>query len=160
MAHIKGFPVYTDNMKLKIGDQAPHFIALDQNGIEHTLDDYLGKWFVLYFYPKDNTPGCTREACNMRDSYQDLEEYAVIIGVSGDSVKSHAKFSNKHKLPFTLLADPEKIMLKSYGADGLVFNKRSSFIINPEGKLVKIYEKVNPDTHTPEIIADLKLLQS
>jgi peroxiredoxin Q/BCP len=145
---------------LEVGDRAPDFNAQDQTGETHTLEDYQGEWLVLYFYPKDHTPGCIREACSIRDNYAGVKELATIVGVSGDSVKSHASFSDKYNLPFPLLADPEKEILDRYGANGVILNKRSTFIIDPEGKIAKIYPKVTPDTHAPEIIADLKKLQS
>lgn len=148
------------NEPLKVGDRAPDFNAQDQAGETHTLGDYQGEWLVLYFYPKDHTPGCIREACSIRDNFFTVRKLATILGVSGDSVKSHASFANKYDLPFTLLADPEKKMLNSYGANGEVFKKRSTFIINPDGKIAKIYPKVSPDEHATELIADLKKLQS
>jgi peroxiredoxin Q/BCP len=146
------------NKKLTIGDNAPDFNAQDQNGDAHKLWDYKGKWLALYFYPKDHTPGCIREACGMRDNYGDIRKLAEIVGVSGDSVKSHSGFAAKYELPFTLLADPEKNILDSYGTNGILLNKRSTFIIDPEGKIAKIYEKVNPDAHAAQIIADLEEL--
>ena len=145
---------------LKVGDRAPDFNAQDQAGETHTLEDYLGEWLVLYFYPKDHTPGCIREACSIRDNYADVKKLATILGVSGDSVKSHASFAEKYNLPFTLLADPEKKMLNNYGANGETFNKRSTFIITPDGLIAKIYPKVKPDEHATELIADLKELQA
>lgn len=145
---------------LKVGDHAPDFNAQDQAGKTHTLEDYQGEWLVLYFYPKDHTPGCIREACSIRDNYADVKKLAAILGVSGDSIKSHASFADKYNLPFTLLADPEKNILDSYGANGTIFNKRSSFIIDPDGMIAKIYPKVNPDEHATELIADLKELQT
>ncbi len=148
------------NEPLKVGDHAPDFNAQDQAGETHRLEDYLGEWLVLYFYPKDHTSGCIREACSIRDNYADVKKLAEIVGVSGDSVKSHASFADKYNLPFTLLADPEKNILNSYGANGETFNKRSSFIIDPDGKIAKIYPKVNPDMHAAELVADLKKLQA
>jgi peroxiredoxin Q/BCP len=145
---------------LQVGDQAPDFSAQDQEGEAHKLEDYQGKWLVLYFYPKDHTPGCIREACSIRDNYGDVKKLAEIVGVSGDSVKSHASFSDKYNLPFTLLADPEKELLDSYGANGIILKKRSTFVINPQGKIAKIYDKVNPDMHAAELVADLKELQA
>lgn len=147
-------------MELTLGDSAPNFTAQDQNGDEHQLSDYNGRWLVLYFYPKDHTPGCTREACGVRDNFDQLDNLAVIVGVSSDSVKSHAGFASKHKLPFTLLADPNKKMLDDYGANGLIMDKRSTFIIDPKGVIAKIYNKVNPDEHPTQLIQDLKDLQN
>ena len=145
---------------LKIGDKAPDFQAEDQDRSVHTLADYRGKWLVLYFYPKDDTPGCTKEACAIRDSYDDILKLAEIVGVSGDNVESHKKFAAKYNLPFKLLADPEKKMLDSYGANGVVLKKRSTFIIDPFGKIARIYEKVDPAIHGAQIITDLTVLQA
>ncbi len=145
--------------KLTEGDPAPDFNAQDQNGDAHKLEDYKGKWLALYFYPKDHTPGCIKEACAIRDNYSDLQEKATIIGVSGDSVRSHASFVEKYNLPFTLLADPEKNVLDAYGANGEVYAKRTTFIINPDGKIAKVYDKVSPDVHATQMIADLEGLQ-
>ena len=150
---------------LNVGDTAPLFTLPDQDGVEHTLKDYRGQWVLIYFYPKDNTPGCTVEACALRDEFPTFGKLkAKIFGVSADTVASHKKFATKYKLPFTLLADPEKGMLKEYGVwgkkkfmgreyDGIT---RSSYLINPEGKIEKVYEKVNPLTHADQVLADLK----
>lgn len=139
---------------LKINDSAPDFIALDQNDKEHRLDDYAGQWLLLYFYPRDNTPGCTKEACAMRDNYSDYKKYnANILGVSTDSIKSHIKFAKKHELQFSLLSDSDKKLSKSYGVGGL--NRRKSYLINPAGKIAKIYLKVKSATHASEVLADI-----
>ncbi|MGD8457764.1 MAG: peroxiredoxin [Anaerolineales bacterium] len=148
------------NNSLQVGDPAPDFAAQDQSGVTHTLAEYREKWLVLYFYPKDNTPGCIKEACSIRDNYADVKKLAVIFGVSGDSVKSHKGFADKYNLPFLLLSDPEKKMIEDYGANGDIFNKRATFIIDPEGKIAKIYPKVKADSHAPELVADLKELQA
>ena len=140
-------------MKLNVGDNALNFNLPDSDGKMHKLTDYKGRWLLLYFYPKDFTPGCTTEACNFRDNFSKLKEKLEIVGVSGDSVESHTKFSKKYSLPFTILADPKKETIKEYGTDGLIFAKRTSFLINPEGKIKKIYEKVNPSIHAQEILA-------
>ena len=104
---------------LKAGSRAPNFILSDQNGKEHSLADYKGKWILLYFYPKDNTPGCTKEACMIRDNYDGFKKIkAVVLGISVDSVKSHDKFVKKYDLPFTLLADEEKKVVKAYDVWG------------------------------------------
>jgi peroxiredoxin Q/BCP len=142
-------------VKLKKGEKAPDFKLPDQEDNIHKLSDYQGRWLLLYFYPKDNTPGCTKEACSFRDNYKKLTQKLEIVGVSGDSVNSHANFSKKYHLPFTILADPEKDVIKKYGTDGLIFAKRTSFLINPKGVIEKIYEKVNPSTHAQEIIAGM-----
>lgn len=147
--------------------QAPHFSLPDQDGKIHSLDDYAGKWLVLYFYPKDDTPGCTTEACSFRDGREDLAELAEVVGVSKDSVRSHKKFSEKYNLNFTLLADPEHKTIESYGSwrpkkfMGREFlgTNRDTFIINPDSQIVKEYRGVDPKTHAPEIIAALKELR-
>lgn len=143
---------------LKIGTMAPGIEAKDQNGLDHKLNDYLGKWVLLYFYPKDNTPGCTIEACTLRDNYPHFKKIdAVILGVSTDSVASHDKFVQKFNLPLALLSDNEKKIVKAYEASGLV--RRKSYLIDPEGKIAKIYEKVNPAEHAEEVLRDLETLR-
>lgn len=154
-------------MKLKIGDTAPAFTLPDQNGEMHALAEYAGQWVLLYFYPKDDTPGCTKEACAIRDNFSDFKKLkAVVLGVSVDSVKSHKKFEEKYGLPFTLLADEQKEVVHAYDVwgrkkfmgreyDGTF---RTSFLISPEGKIAKIYEGVKPDIHAEEVLADLKAL--
>jgi peroxiredoxin Q/BCP len=146
-------------MKLTEGIQAPDFSAPDQNGQTHSLQDYSDKWLLLYFYPKDFTSGCTTEACSLRDNFGELQKLVNVVGVSTDSVDSHKKFANKYRLPFTLLADDDKKITKAYGTDGFIFNKRTSFLIGPDGIIRKIYEKVKPDQHAAEILKDLKDLQ-
>jgi peroxiredoxin Q/BCP len=154
-------------MKLAVGKQAPDFTLTDQDGKEHTLSDYQGKPVVLYFYPKDNTSGCTKEACGFRDDYSAYQDAGVtILGVSPDSEKSHTNFIAKYELPFPLLADTERKVLKLYGAWGLkkMYGKeyegvlRTTFLIAADGKIAKIYEKVKPAEHSTEILADLKSL--
>ncbi len=149
---------------------APDFTLPDQDGKMHSLGDYHGKWVVMYFYPKDDTPGCTTEACNFRDARDFIAEHgnAVVIGVSKDSVKSHKKFESKYSLNFTLLSDESTETIKAYNAWGerSMYGKiylgimRSTCIINPEGMIVKEYPKVDPSKHVAEILADLKALQS
>lgn len=148
---------------------APDFSLPDQTGTMRSLKDYAGQWVVLYFYPKDSTPGCTTEACNFRDARDSIAELgnAVVIGVSKDSVKSHAKFAEKHKLNFTLLSDESHEMIEAYGSWGVKKFmgreyegiKRNTYIINPDGMIVKEYEGVNPAKHAAEIINDLQKLQ-
>ncbi len=128
-----------------------------------TLDNYKGKWVVLFFYPKDQTPGCTTEACNFRDNIFEFEKLnAQILGVSLDDVESHQAFSEKYSLPYPILADVKKECATEYGVLGkfmmMAIAKRQSFLINPEGSIVKHYKKVDPDTHTKEVIGDLKKL--
>jgi peroxiredoxin Q/BCP len=141
--------------KLLLNQTAPNFVALDQNGQTHTLEQYQGSWVLLYFYPKDNTPGCTKEACSFRDAYVELKKKLVLLGVSADSQASHQKFAQKFSLPFPLLVDDKKKIIQAYGADGLIMPKRVSFLINPQGKIFKIYEKVAVSEHAQQILNDL-----
>ncbi len=150
-------------------NKAPDFSLLDQNSAVHSLSDYAGKWVVLYFYPKDDTPGCTTEACNFRDERDAIADYgnAVVIGVSKDSPASHKNFADKHKLNFTLLSDPAHQTIKAYSAwqQKSMFGKkfmgiqRMTVIINPDGFIAKEYPKVDPSQHAAEIIKDLRSLQ-
>lgn len=149
--------------------KAPYFSVQDQDDATRTLKDYAGKWVVLYFYPKDDTPGCTTEACNFRDERDAIAEYGncTVIGVSKDSVASHKKFADKFGLNFTLLSDPELETIKAYGAWGerSMYGRkfmgiiRSTVIINPKGYIVKEYPKVAPKQHAKEIINALRDLQ-
>ena len=145
--------------------KAINFALLDQDGHKHSLTDHRGKWVVLYFYPKDNTPGCTKEACSFRDSYHTLQNMGVqILGVSKDPVLSHKKFAEKYGLNFPILSDEEKTVIKKYGAWGtkkfmgreFEGTLRKTFLINPKGEIAKTYEKVNPLVHASEIIEDIK----
>ncbi len=154
-------------MTLKIGDQAPNFSLPDQTGTLRKLSDYSGKYLLLYFYPKDDTPGCTNEACNFRDSLPRINSDKVtVVGVSKDSVASHQKFVDKYSLPFTILSDTEKKTVQDYGVWqpkkfmgreylGVI---RTSFLIDPQGKIIKIYENVNPLIHSTEVLRDLDSL--
>ena len=171
-------------MKLKIEQSAPDFTLPDQEGKKHKLSDYKDGWVLIYFYPKDDTPGCTKEACSIRDNFPKFKKLkAIVLGISVDSVKSHNKFAEKYKLPFILLADEDKRVVKKYGvwakkkfmgrqkslvgtripkgalaADGKPIPRkymgtlRTSFLINPMGKIAKIYEKVNPEVHAEEVL--------
>ena len=150
-------------MTLDLNTPAPNFELGDQNGETHKLSDYLGKRVVLYFYPKDDTPGCTAEACSFRDNYSVFKQNdIVILGVSADSAKSHAKFQEKYELPFTLLSDTDHTVSEAYGVWGLkkymgreYFGiNRTTFLIDEEGNLVKVYEKVKPAEHAQEIIEE------
>lgn len=147
------------------GDKAPAFELRDQYQKIHKLSDYTGKWVVLYFYPKDDTPGCTTEACNFRDDIFKLHELnAEVLGVSLDSEESHAKFAEKHGLPFSLLSDADAEVAEKYGCltsiGPLKFAKRHTFLINPNGDLKKIYRDVKPKSHAKEVIEDLKKLKT
>ena len=147
---------------------AADFSLPDQDGKMHSLKDYVGKWVILYFYPKDDTPGCTKEACNFRDgSIEFSKRGVVILGVSKDSVTSHKKFAEKYHLNFLLLSDERTEMIKAYGAwgekkfMGRVFDgiKRITYLISPKGDIAKVYEKVNPLVHSGEILNDLDALK-
>ncbi|MCA9395331.1 MAG: thioredoxin-dependent thiol peroxidase [Candidatus Omnitrophica bacterium] len=156
-------------MALKENDKAPDFKLPNQDGEKVKLADFKGKWLLLYFYPKDNTPGCTKEACAMQESLRQFNKLDfAVVGASTDSVASHKKFAEKFGLTFDLLADEDKALVKDYGVWGkkkfmgkeyLGIN-RSSFLIDPKGKIVKIYAKVKPAEHADEVLADLKELQS
>ena len=148
-------------MSLNIGDKAPDFEISNQNNENTKLSDYKGKKVVLYFYPKDNTPGCTAESCNLRDNYQELKAAGYeILGVSPDPVKSHQKFIDKYELPFSLLADTEKDILQKYDVwkEKSMYGRkymgtvRTTFIIDEEGKIERIIEKVNTKDHTNQIL--------
>ena len=154
----------TQASELKIGDKAPEFKLLNQAGETISLNQYNDKWIVLYFYPKDDTPGCTEEACSFRDNINRLiAQKAVVLGVSLDSQESHAKFAKEYGLPFNLLADEGGEVTKQYGAlldlKVVKFAKRHSFIINPQGNIAKIYRSVNPKQHVRDVMKDLKTLQ-
>ena len=153
----------TSTAEINTGQTAPNFNLQDQNGNWHTLDNYKGQWVVLFFYPKDQTPGCTTEACNFRDNIFEFQKLNTqILGVSLDDIESHQAFSEKYSLPYPILADVNKECATEYGVLGkfmmMTIAKRQSFLINPEGKIVKHYKKVDPDTHTKEVIIDLKQL--
>lgn len=137
-----------------VGKLAPDFTMMDQDGKSHTLSDYKGQKVVVYFYPKDDTPGCTTEACSIRDDYTEYEKNGIkVFGVSYDDMASHKKFAEKYDLPFTLLTDADKAASKAYGASGIFVPSRKTFLIDEEGVLRKIYDKVTVDGHGPEIIA-------
>jgi peroxiredoxin Q/BCP len=149
--------------EITVGQIPPDFRLQDQNGQWHTLVQHRGKWIALYFYPKDDTPGCTKEACAFRDNIFAFESVgAIILGVSLDDVKSHEEFAKKYSLPFPLLADTDGEVAKQYGVlnniAGFKLAKRQSFLIGPDGRLVKHYEKVDPEKHSAEVLADLKAM--
>jgi len=150
--------------QLKEGAAAPMFKGMDQDGKWVSLDDFKGKKVVLYFYPKDDTPGCTAEACNLRDNYDDLLSRGfAIVGVSPDNEKSHAKFRAKFELPFSLIADPEAKILNAYGVWGEknMYGKkymgvlRTTFVVDESGNILKIISKVNTGDHTRQILEEL-----
>lgn len=151
--------------ELEIGQPAPGFRLQDQKGEWHTLDQYAGSWVALYFYPKDDTPGCTKEACAFRDNIFAFEEIgATILGVSLDDVASHAEFAEKYSLPFSLLADIDADAATKYGVlkkmAGMTFASRQSFLIDPEGRVQKHYKKVNAEKHSEQVLADLKAMMA
>ncbi|HEY9122538.1 MAG TPA: thioredoxin-dependent thiol peroxidase [Brevefilum sp.] len=148
-------------MVLSEGVKAPGFELLDSEGKLHKLSDYTGETIVVYFYPKDDTPGCTKEACSFRDSYADFKQAGVtIIGISPDKVESHKKFKEKYALPFTLLADPDHAVCEAFGVWGLkkaygreyegVF--RTTYVIGPEGEIKRVFENVKPSDHSQEVL--------
>ncbi|HEY8999627.1 MAG TPA: thioredoxin-dependent thiol peroxidase [Candidatus Saccharimonadales bacterium] len=150
--------------------QAPDFSLLDQDGKQHSLHDYAGRWLVLYFYPKDNTSGCTAEACSFRDEREAIADLgnAVVIGVSKDSVASHKRFAEKHGLNFTLLSDPDHTVIEAYDSwkqkkfmgREYMGTERNTFIVSPAGAIAKKYVGVDPKSHAAQIIKDLKVLQA
>ena len=147
------------------GQKAPSFTAITGDGKSISLADFRGKWVILYFYPKDDTPGCTKEACSLRDAHQAIiDANAVVLGVSTDSTASHQKFSEKFGLPFTLIADTDIAVSNKYGVYGekvrcgrtsLGIN-RTTFIINPEGVITRVFDKVNVEKHGEEVLAAIK----
>ena len=146
---------------LKEGDKAPDFTSTDQDGKKVKLSDYKGKRVVLYFYPKDDTPGCTKEACSFRDSFSKFKKQGIaVLGVSPDSEASHKKFVAKYKLPFTLLADTDRSISEAYGVYGekkfmgrtYMGVHRTTFLIDEKGKIKKVFEKVKPDEHASEVL--------
>ena len=150
-----------------VGTKAPDFTLQDQDGVSHTLSQYKSQWVLIYFYPKDNTPGCTKQACTLRDAEPAFEKLdAVVLGISGDSVASHKKFVEKFQLPFPLLADTDRNVIEAYGSWGKkklmgreymgIF--RNSFLISPDGTVAKVYEAVKPEKHAEEVLADIALL--
>lgn len=151
-------------MALNVGDQAPEFTLPDGKGNPVSLADFRGQRVVLYFYPRDNTPGCTKEACSFRDSYGEFQgQDVVILGISTDDAKSHEKFSTKFNLPFPLLTDADGQVSTAYDSYGLkkfmgkeyMGISRNTFVISPDGRIEKVYKKVKPETHAAEVLADL-----
>ncbi len=145
----------------KVGEAAPEFSLPDQNGQVHTLKEYTGKWLVLYFYPKDDTPGCTQEACAFRDDLHQLTDLgAQVLGISVDDTNSHAEFAQKYHLPFPLLADKTTGVAERYGVlmNMLLIKvaRRYTFLIDPQGRIDKVYDKVETSRHSREIIEDMK----
>ncbi|MGA7935496.1 MAG: peroxiredoxin [Kovacikia sp.] len=147
-------------MPLSVGDTAPNFTAKDTNGNTVSLSDYAGKTVVLYFYPKDDTPGCTKEACSFRDNYSEyLSKGITVFGVSLDDEASHQAFTEKFSLPFPLLADVDGAIAKAYDAEaemnGVRYAKRVTYVIDGNGKISQVYSTVKTDTHATDILADI-----
>lgn len=148
-----------------VGEKAPSFSLSDANNKTHQLSDFAGQWLVLYFYPKDDTPGCTKEACHFRDDFKSFSEVgASIIGISADTLVSHDQFAKKYHLPFPLLSDASGQVAASYGAlvdlIAIQFAKRYTFLIDPNGNIAKVYLSVDPSNHSQEIMRDLKQLSA
>lgn len=148
-----------------VGALAPEFELPDQHGQLHSLEDYRDQWVVLYFYPKDGTPGCTTEACEFRDNIFAFKKFnAQILGISLDDVESHKKFAQANELPFPLLADVDGHTADAYGVKsrklGFTLARRQTFLIAPDGKIAKHYESVNPSSHSEEVLADLTKLSA
>jgi len=151
---------------LQEGRKAPAFTLVDQDEKTHALKDYVGKWVLVYIYPKDDTPGCTKEACTIAEVYADFKKLGVtVFGLSKDTPQSHKKFAEKYDLPFTLLSDESMETIEKYGAlvEKKTFGKtalgtqRISYLINPAGKIAKVYPKVDPANHALELLADVKI---
>ncbi|MGB8700946.1 MAG: peroxiredoxin [Thermosynechococcaceae cyanobacterium] len=145
-------------MALAVGTSAPAFTAKDTHGNTVSLSDFSGKTVVLYFYPKDDTPGCTKEACSFRDNYADYQGKDIaVLGVSGDNEISHQQFTQKFSLPFPLLADTDRAIMQAYEVDGGGYAKRVTYVINPQGAIAQVYTSINTETHATDILADLGL---
>ncbi|MDZ7372742.1 MAG: thioredoxin-dependent thiol peroxidase [candidate division KSB1 bacterium] len=151
-------------MYVREGQLAPDFTLPDSDGRLHRLADYRGRKVVLYFYPKDGTPGCTTEACSFRDAYSILQEHGIVVlGVSPDSVSSHRKFAEKHGLPFPLLSDPEHKVIEAYGAwqEKTLYGKRrfgvarTTYLIDEEGRVLRVFTNVKPEGHAEEVLLEL-----
>jgi peroxiredoxin Q/BCP len=161
---ILSFPALAGDVPV-VGADAPGFNLQDQNGDWHKLEDYRGQWLAVYFYPRDDTPGCTTEACNFRDNIFAFKAIgAAVVGISVDDVESHKEFSDKYKLPFTILADSDNETSNAYGVlrdyKLIKIASRQSFLIDPEGKIAKHYDDVDPDEHTDQVLVDIKNLMA
>ncbi len=159
-------PVFADAPSAlpQVGQPAPDFRLQDQNGKWHTPADHRGRWLVLYFYPKDFTPGCTTEVCTFRDDIAKLRQAgADVLGVSLDDVKSHAEFAAKYHVPFPLLSDADSRTAQAYGVltskAGFKYARRTTFLIDPQGKIAKIYQDVDPEKNSAQVLADLNTLK-
>lgn len=142
---------------LKVGDRAPDFTLPDQDGNRQTLSDYRGRPVVVYFYPKDDTPGCTKEAGSIRDEYEGFQQAGIIVfGISYDTPEDHRAFRAKYRLPFTLLSDKDKSVSKAYGAEGVFFPERKTFLIDENGIIVKVYDQVRVVSHGVDLLRDFE----
>jgi len=147
--------LFSDEVHLNEGQLAPDFTLFDQDGTPHTLSLYKGKKVVIYFYPKDDTPGCTKQACSIRDSYDDFTNQDIeVFGISYDNSETHQQFIQKYKLPFNLLSDSDKLVSQLYGTKGAFFPVRKTFLIDESGKIVKIYDQVSVLDHGNDILRD------
>lgn len=145
-------------MALAVGTPAPAFTAQDTHGNTVSLSDFSGKTVILYFYPKDDTPGCTKEACSFRDNYTAYQgKDIVVLGVSADDEASHQQFTQKFNLPFPLLADTSHSIIQAYDVDGGGYAKRVTYVINPQGSIAHVYASINTETHATDILSDLGL---
>jgi peroxiredoxin Q/BCP len=157
---IKNLFKSNDMAYLSVGSVAPDFSLADDTGRLRTLSEFKGSYIVVYFYPKDDTPGCTKEACMIRDVYDEFEKQGIVVlGISKDSPESHAAFKIKYELPFTLLSDTNKETITAYGAAGGLYTKRITYVIDPTGVVAKVYPNVDPAGHAMQLINDIKALQ-
>lgn len=147
---------------LQTGSKAPEFSLIGDDNNQYPLSGYRGSWVVVYFYPKDDTPGCTTEACMIRDNYEQFAELDIMVfGISADSVESHKKFKEKYDLPFILLSDIERDVIQEYDAqNALGGTKRVTFVINPAGIIARIYANIDPATHAAQLLADMQSLMN
>ena len=153
--------LYSDEVNITKGQIAPDFTLLDQNGNSHTLSSYQGKRVVVYFYPKDDTPGCTKEACAIRDSYDDFRSQDIVVfGISYDNSVTHQKFIKKYNLPFNLLSDLDKSVSELYGTKGAFFPMRKTFLINEKVLVVKVYNQVSVLDHGNDILRDFNAIKN
>ena len=153
LINILGAMLLSDDCRLAIGVDAPDFNLFDQDSVLHTLSDYKNQKLVVYFYPKDNTPGCTKEACSLRDRYSSFKEYNIVtLGISYDTPRSHKKFIEKYSLPFNLLSDSDKKVSRSYCADGWFFPQRKTILIDENGLVLKIIDDVDVNHHAAQIL--------
>ena len=153
--------LFSDEVNLTKGQQAPDFTLFDQHGATHTLSLYKGKKVVIYFYPKDDTPGCTKQACSIRDSYKEFSNQDIVVfGISYDNSITHQKFIQKYKLPFNLLSDSDKTVSQLYGTKGVFFPIRKTFLIDESGIIVKVYNQVSVLDHGNDILREFNTMKN